>query len=335
MKNNKKIIPIFYASDENYLPYLAVSVHSLKAHASSENEYRIYILHAGMNEDCENARKIKKYACENLSFTFVDVSVLLEDVRNALQLRDYYTGATYYRVFIPNMFPQYDKALYLDGDTVLLGDVSELFDTELGTNLVGAIPDGAVAAVPQFRLYTKEALGISYDKYFNAGVLLMNLKACRESDFYGQFCFLLSAYKFSVAQDQDYLNVLCKDRVQFIGSEWNKMPIGGVGETPKLIHYNLTLKPWHYEDILYKEYFWAFAEKTEFFDCILEQFKGYSAEKKAKDEASEKALIALCVQEANRADNYYKKFGAKIKNEGGQVWIYRKFHRKDGRFWNA
>ncbi len=332
MKNNKKIIPIFYASDENYLPYVAVSLHSLKAWASSDYEYRIYILHAGMDEACENARKLKKYACDNLSVTFVDVSVLLEDVRNALQLRDYYTGATYYRIFIPNMFPQYDKALYLDGDTVLQGDVSELFNVELGTDLVGAIPDGAVAAVPEFRLYTKEALGISYDKYFNAGVLLMNLKACRESDFYSRFCFLLSSYKFSVAQDQDYLNVLCKGRVRFIGGEWNAMPIKGKAQTPKLIHYNLTLKPWHYEDILYHEAFWAVAKQTEFFKLILDELSAYTQEKKERDAASEKALLALCAQEAEKADNYYKKFGEKEENEGGRYGYNENFSRKTANF---
>ena len=305
----KKIIPIFYAADENYLPYMAVSVCSLKEKASKAYKYQIYVLHAGMNEESENAKKLCKYEDEDFRFTFVDVSKQMQEVKNSLQLRDYYTCATYYRIFIANMFPQYEKAVYLDSDTVLLGDVSELYNVELGENLLGAVPDGAVASVEPFKRYTKEVLGIESKNYFNAGVLVMNLQAFRDSHFYENFCALLKVYKFSVAQDQDYLNVLCKNRVAFLGAEWNTMPIEGYGKQPKLIHYNLTMKPWHYENVLYKEYFWQYAQKTEFFSHIVGALHAYSQTKKDADAASEKALIALCIKEAEREDNYWKKFG--------------------------
>ena len=234
MANPKKIIPIFYASDENYLPFLAVSLDSLKENASKDYRYEIYILNTDIKEKA--TERVMKFQDENFSIRFIDVSDKLDEVKNSLQLRDYYTGATYYRIFIANMFPEYEKALYIDSDTVLLGDVSELYHTKLEDNLIGAVADEAVAVVPEFRRYTKETLGIDAEAYFNAGVILMNLNEFRKSDFYGKFCKLLKAYKFSVAQDQDYLNVICKDKVRFLGKEWNKMPIGGEGERPKLIH---------------------------------------------------------------------------------------------------
>ena len=157
MTNNKKVIPIFYAADDNYLPYLAVSLSSMKDNASKEYFYEIYVLNAGMAK--ETLERLKAYEDENFRITSVDVTSKMEKVKDSLQLRDYYTGATYYRIFIANMFPQYEKALYIDGDTVLLGDISELFNVDLQDNLIGAIPDGAVAAVPAFRVYTKEVLG--------------------------------------------------------------------------------------------------------------------------------------------------------------------------------
>lgn len=307
--SNKKIIPIFFAADENYMPYLAVALHSLKENASKQYFYQIYVLHANMNCESENVRKLCRYADEDLKISFVDVSGKMEEVKHSLHLRDYYTGATYYRIFIADMFPQYEKALYLDSDIAVLGDISELYNAELGDNLVGAIPDGAVASVAQFRTYTKEVLGIEAENYFNAGVLLMNLKAFREYGFYEKFCSLLEKYKFHVAQDQDYLNVICKDKVRYLGAEWNKMPIENDEQTPKLIHYNLTMKPWHYENVLYKEYFWQYARKTEFYQCILNALLAYTQEKKDADAASEKALIELCEKEAAREDNYLKKFG--------------------------
>ena len=306
--STKTVIPIFYASDENYLPYLTVSVYSLKENASKNYRYELYVLHAGM--DIAKADELKKYEEDGFEIHFVDVSEKMENVKNSLHLRDYYTGATYYRIFIAELFPQYEKALYLDGDTILLGDVSELFETSLGETLIGAVPDEAVASVPEFRIYTKEVLGIGSEKYFNAGVILMNLAQLRKENFYQSFCELLKKYKFSVAQDQDYLNVICKDKVTYIGAEWNRMPIGEQGsDRPKLIHYNLTMKPWHYENVLYKESFWQYARRTEFYQRILNDLAAYSQEKRDADAASEKALIQLCVKEAEREDNYLKRFG--------------------------
>ena len=307
MAISKQIIPIFFASDENYLPFLAVSLDSLKENASKDYHYEIYILNTDIKEKA--TERVMKFQDENFSIRFIDVSDKLDEVKNSLQLRDYYTGATYYRIFIANMFPEYEKALYIDSDTVLLGDVSELYHTELEDNLIGAVADEAVAVVPEFRRYTKETLGIDAEAYFNAGVILMNLNEFRKSDFYGKFCKLLKAYKFSVAQDQDYLNVICKDKVRFLGKEWNKMPIGGEGESPKLIHYNLTLKPWHYDNILFKEYFWHYARRSEYYERIIGELRAYTADRRQKDADSEVALRKLAIEEAERGDNYYKKFG--------------------------
>ena len=303
--NSKKIIPIFYAADENYLPFLTVSIHSLLQNANKEYAYQIYILTTGVSEVSQ--QKLQQYIHEGAAIEFVDVSQKMRDVKNALQLRDYYTGATYYRIFIAEMFPQYDKAIYLDSDTVILGAISDFYNIELGDNLIGAVADGAVAAVPEFKIYTKEVLGIDYRSYFNAGVLLMNLKKFREEDFYRNFCKLLHLYKFKVAQDQDYLNVICKDKVQTIGEEWNRMPIGEKGDNlPKLIHYNLTLKPWHYTGILYEEYFWGYARQTDDFERILRILHEYSEIEQVNDSESEKKLRALCLEEAARVDNYLK-----------------------------
>ena len=242
-RKKERVIPIFYASDDNYLPYLAVSLQSLKENADKNYRYEVYILTAGASE--RFASRVQKYADERFCITFVDVGERLDEVKRDLQLRDYYTGATYYRIFIAGMFPQYDKALYLDGDTVVLGDIAKLYNANIHDNYVGAVMDGVVSSVSVFKRYTKEVLGIDANRYFNAGVLVMNLKKFREDNFYAQFRSLLSEYKFSVAQDQDYLNVLCKDKVQYLPQTWNTMPVGGEKmRMPALIHYNLTAKPW-------------------------------------------------------------------------------------------
>ena len=170
MKNEKapkKIIPVFFAADDNYVPFLAVTLQSIKEHASAENEYRIYILHAGVSED--GSEKIKKFGSGNFKVNFVDVTDRLAVLSEELQLRDYYSCATYYRIFIAMMFPEYDKAIYLDSDIAVRCDLADYFDIDLGDNYVAGVPDGAVGAVPVFKEYTKHVLGIEAERYFNAG----------------------------------------------------------------------------------------------------------------------------------------------------------------------
>lgn len=299
----KQPVSLFFAVDENYLPYLSVSLCSVKAHADRSRKYTVTVLHSGIG--AEAANRITSMSEDNFVISFVDVSERLAALGDRLQLRDYYTHTTYYRIFIAEMFPELDKALYIDSDTVALADVGQLFDSDLGSNLVGGVPDETVGTTPIFRTYVEEALGVPADDYFNAGVLLMNLKAFREENFYAGFTDLLGKYKFSVAQDQDYLNVLCKGRVLFVSPLWNKMPIPSpVSQTPKLVHYNLTRKPWHYPSVLYREYFWEYAEKTDYYREITAVRDAYGEDRRKADAACEQSLLRLAESESVRPDNY-------------------------------
>ena len=134
--------------------------------------------------------------------------------------------------------------------------------------------------------YVEMYLNIEHGKYFNAGVLVMNLEELRKFNFEEKFLSLLSQIKFSVAQDQDYLNVLCKDRVFYLPLVWNKMPFENSSvllESIKLFHYNLSLKPWHYDGILYEQEFYKYAERIGLMNFIATKKKEYTDESKEKD----------------------------------------------------
>lgn len=167
--------------------------------------------------------------------------------------------------------------------------------------LVGAVPDGAVQSIKEFQDYVERVVGVAnYNNYFNAGVLLMNLKELRDFKFQEKFLYLLETVKFTVAQDQDYLNRICKGKVKYIGLEWNNMPIPNDEITEKeikLIHFNLALKPWHCDNILYQEYFWNYVEKTEFLEKIKKIKENYTEEDRLKDEEVNKQLVALAKKE--------------------------------------
>ena len=302
MNTNTKEIPIFFTVDNNYIPFLAVTLQSLVDNASSKNLYKIIILYSSnINED--NKKKIYKYKSKNIDIEFVDLKQALKKINDKLYTRDYYSKSTYYRLLIPELYPQYDKAIYLDSDIVLLSDIADFYNIDIGDNLIGATTDEAVQSVKAFQEYVEKVVGINSSRnYFNAGVLLMNLKELREYKFQEKFLYLLETIKFSVAQDQDYLNRICKGRVKLIDGSWDKMPIGGKilkEEDLNLIHYNLISKPWLFDGIAYEEYFWKYASKTEFIDIIKNIKANYSEEQKIKDMQTGDKLIELAQKEAD------------------------------------
>lgn len=308
-KKNKtmKEIPIFTATDDNYVPFLAVTLESMLANASKDYKYSIKILNTGITD--ENIAKIKKYERENVDVEFVDMRKSLEEIGLRLHTCIYYTQTTYYRLFIPSMYQQYDKVLYIDCDIVVRGDISRLYNINIGDNLVGATTDEFVMSLPRIQSYMTKCLGLNkVTDYFNAGILIMNLKQMRKQKFEETFVDLLAKYKF-VVQDQDYLNVICKDKVHYISGSWDKMPC--VDDMPlnkiNIIHYNLVWKPWHAE-ILYSDEFWKYVDRTEYAEVIHKIRDNYTAEQYQKDIDNFNGFMDRIEADANNPNNYYNTF---------------------------
>lgn len=317
-KIRKGVVPLFFATDDKYLPFLAVALESILENSSHEYDYEVYVLHSGVKKDYE--KKLLRYNREGFCISFLDVTEKLKTISAHLHMRDYYTCTTYFRMFIAGMFPQYDKALYLDCDTVVLGDISELYNYDLGNNLLAGAPCEGVNSFDVYKRYVREVDGLDPDYFFNAGVLLMNLKCFREEGFYEQFAELLQKYKFQVIQDEDYLNVLCQDRVLRLPRAWNKTPVAPdklAREDLRIVHYLMTWKPWYYDDIPYQEYFWEYAKKTEFYDMIKAMQDSYTMADLEKDKECEANLKALAQGEINRADGYFKVYGKRYGNVKG------------------
>ena len=264
-----KTVPIFFSCDDNYMPFLSVAIRSLIDNADSSYEYKIYVLNSGLRE--ENRTRVAKMAQNGFDIEFVDVTGKLKLLGEALHLRDYYTASIYFRIFIPGLFPQYEKAIYLDSDIVVPGDISKLYETELGDRLVGAVSDDIIASRQEYINYAENAIGLPYREYFNSGMMLMNLEGMREAELEETFIYLLNTYHFdTICPDQDYLNALCAGRVLYLDRGWNKMSIDkNYSGEPSIIHYNMFYKPWQYDGIAYGEYFWKYATRVAFFEDIL------------------------------------------------------------------
>ena len=88
---NKRIetIPIFFASDNNYAPYLAVAIKSLLSNASSDYFYKIHILTTNLDKDI--SEKLSKLATQNSSIQIISLKDEIEHIKHRFQLRDYYS----------------------------------------------------------------------------------------------------------------------------------------------------------------------------------------------------------------------------------------------------
>ncbi len=332
--SNKITVPIFYACDDAFIKYTIVSLASMIENASKEFNYEIHVLSTTATEEMKE--KVLKLQNENFTVTFDDVSSYLASIADKLPIRDYYSKTTYYRLFIAEMFPELDKVIYIDSDTVVTGDISELYMTELYDNFVGACHEQAMVQVDEYGTYVEKNIGIDRNKFFNAGVLLINCKLFRENNVLEKFMELLTVYNFVVTQDEDYLNVICKDRVLFLDQRWNTEMLGEIpypAEEFKIIHYIMVSKPWHYHDCRHGDIFWKYAEKTEVYEEIKAELESYTDEQKARDKASADRLLRTAVAETYKADTFRECIKKLTCNEDRRKILEKiELFEKEGRF---
>ncbi|MBR1931395.1 MAG: 1-acyl-sn-glycerol-3-phosphate acyltransferase [Lachnospiraceae bacterium] len=310
LRTSSRLIPIFFAADDKYIPFMMVTMKSLIANASDKYHYKLHVLHTDIT--VEHQAQIKRLETGNCKIIFVDVTEELEKIAKKITLRDYYTATTYYRVFIAELFPAYKKVLYIDSDTVVREDVANLYHYDLGKNYIGAVRDQLVVQTDIYGDYVEKVLGISRGAYFNAGVVLINCEQFRMARMLKQFIELLNTYTFVVAQDQDYLNILCKDHVLWLDPRWNVQMIGTLPfeeDKSKLVHYNLAAKPWHYKDCRMGEYFWEYARQTEDYEQLVNILNNYTKEDEEKDKFYGDHLQNLAISEIRNRKNYYNVFG--------------------------
>jgi len=314
--STKPIIPIFFSCDDNYFPILHVALRSLIDKASKDYFYKIHILYDTLAE--ESKRSLDIFNSENVEIILANVTGVMAERAKKMHAK-YYALAIYYRVFIPRMFPEYDKSLYLDADICLNADISELFNYELKDNeYVGAITCETVDSVACFFNYAKKALGIKLPHYFNSGIMLFNSKIWRKLKLEDKFFDVLQKAKLEICPDQDYFNIVCYGHVKWLPKVWNKIPAKlpslSTGEANdeklenvKLVHYNLALKPWRYDNILYGELFWHYAKDSMFYDKIVKDKARVISTARMKDKIRLKALVKMAKQYAKQPEPVMRK----------------------------
>ena len=305
MPTYKTKVPIFFTVDDNYVPYLSITLKSIIDTSKKTNRYDIYVVH---NELSNQSKRILKNLIsnkENFFMHFFNVSFRLQQLSLSLDVRDYYSISTYYRIFLADLFPTINKALYLDSDIVVRSDIANLFNTDINDYLMAAVPDASVQLIPEFQKYVETVINMPYQEYFNAGVLVLNFKAIRNFELEKKSIDLLSKVTFKVAQDQDVLNFITKGKVKFVDPKWNVMPLGEKVDNPHLVHYNLIYKPWRHKNIMYEEYFWDIADRLNIGVIIMAQLHMVPEEFSQKDFQGVEIVKKLCLEECKKVKTYY------------------------------
>lgn len=318
------VVPVVLAADDNYVPMLTTTIYSMLKNASTSFHYDVVVI--GRDIPAERRSVMSRFLSRfpNMTLRFVDPNPIVDAYE--LKTNNAHIGIeTYYRFLIQELLPFYDKVLYLDSDLVVEGDVSELFSSDLGDDLLAAVHDidflGNLNLDDGVRMrYSKEVLRLDDPYgYFQAGVLLLNTRALRGLCTVGEWLEAVSNSKF-IYDDQDVLNSRCQGRVRYLDYRWNVMNDcrGRVGklfsiapasvydaylasrEDPAIVHYAGADKPWNCVRCDEAARFWAYARETPFYEELVRSLSGVGGD-------GEKGPVAKALSRAASAGSPLRK----------------------------
>lgn len=252
-------VHIVCAFDDAYAPHFATLAASLAASRGAEVLRLTLIVGPGLGQD--TIRRLEAYLTTlHLSLEYVRVpDAVVQDWPSTGS----YPSLVWYRLLLPELLPEVSRVIYLDTDTLVLHSLLPLYQTELGTDLMGAVASPKTGFEDHC-----QRMGIDpVQGYFNSGVLLMNLEQMRREHFTRQA--LQAAKKAGsdtlVFPDQDLLNRVAQGRWKKLHPQWNAisylwLDIEKVDHTysaleyavaahsPVIVHFEgpVSVKPWYF-----------------------------------------------------------------------------------------
>lgn len=276
-------IPVVFATNNGYAPYLYVALSSMMRYVNKEKQYEVFILYTGLEN--RHIARLEGLERENVKIKCLNVKNQMAGI--AIRGSVHLTVETCYRLFIADLFPQYSRVLYIDSDTLIQSDVADLYSCDLNGKTVGAVHD---VVCSYLKNYYEEHINIKVEEGFNAGVIVIDTIRFREQKIKEQCIRWLEEdsqkeERRYVYMDQDVLNRALKDDVCFLDSAWNfqYMYLWRLDEVypeyqasymedsrrAKIIHYSGEKKPWQHPDLEMADAFWEMARKTVYYEEIL------------------------------------------------------------------
>ncbi len=263
---------IVFATDNNYVQHLGVTLRSLLENNKDET-FVIHIFSNGVTRKSkEQLEEISVGGKCHIEFLDVEDSVFDKVITGR------WGKAMYYRLLIPELIDE-EKVLYLDVDIVVNGPIDTLYDMNIDAEYIAAVED---IWSDQVR---KKSLKMHPDaRYFNSGVMLINVKKWRDDSLADQIReFLTSHHEMLGSPDQDALNAIINGRWKRLPLKYNQYDkhtgkdkkafeasfsakeLSEAETSPVIIHYVGGRKPWHYRsEHPRKMLYWKYLEMTPF-----------------------------------------------------------------------
>ncbi len=266
-------VPVVMASDNNYALYLGVALSSIKKNNFSDKSYDILILDGGISSQYKDA--ISSLSDEKFSIRFFDVKTYFSEamLRNlGKNIYSYFSSAIYYRLFIPEVFKNYDRVIYLDADIVVNDDLNKLYLTNLNNKaLAGAID---LLVINKDNYLTEKLEMNNPDSYFNSGVLIFDVQKFRQNKYVNEILLQLDSSKKFLYPDQDILNIVFDGDIVLLDNGWNSELTraqyikNNTGKYPQVIHWLGGEKPWNSPYANVSEIWWEYAKDTPFYSVL-------------------------------------------------------------------
>ena len=291
---NKEAIPVVFIADENYLNYTSVAIKSIIQNASDCHFYDIIIFHDGkLSKEAEN--RILSMQKSNVSIRFFNASYYMIHYNFNNFFHKRLNLMSYLKLFIHEILAAYDKAIFLDGDMLVLSDLAELYKQSLDGKLVGAVCNMVLSYLKtpfwDFRrdYIIKNNKIKNINHYFNSGMLLLDLSKMRDTpELINQF---INEARFNhvdrLHHDQDVLSFVLEDNVKYFSVDFNfqrcmlfpvnqrNIPLRIKKELSmpreiKILHFDGDLKPWSsLTSNIMDDIWWQYARQTPFYEEIL------------------------------------------------------------------
>ncbi|HFK5529222.1 TPA: glycosyltransferase family 8 protein [Elizabethkingia anophelis] len=209
-----KAIPLVLAFTPNYFIPAATCLYSIIKNSSKAEKFHVICL---LTEELplDMIEKLKRLTSDRIQYSFINLTGKLKDV----YIDERYTIAASYRLLLPDLLPEYDKALYIDCDVIVRNNLAELYnEIDLKDNYLAAVYEASL----DFQIPYLHSIGSRPGEYINSGFLIMNLKQLRQDGMVTRF---LQAAKSDGLQfpDQDVLNKLCKGRILALPPYYNSI----------------------------------------------------------------------------------------------------------------
>jgi lipopolysaccharide biosynthesis glycosyltransferase len=260
---------IVVSTDKNYLFQCIVLIFSVIS-SNKHNNLRFFVLSEDLSES-DKQFIIAHFKNINIVISFVAINSRQIKTANFSEA-DYISIASYYRLLIPVLLPlEINKVLYLDCDMLVIGDLGELYKTDISNHSAAVSIDFHANDI---RYYNRLDLIWSHD-YFNAGMLLINVDYWRKNNISEKTLVFLDKNKTICTQhDQDALNKVLTGTVKYVSAKFNYIDSYFEGydsllirkellpdviqsaETIVTLHYTGSEKPWHIECLHPYRYLW-------------------------------------------------------------------------------